>query len=69
MPDRTYHISEIVGTSPQGMDSAIRNAIATASQKFDHVSWFEVVHMRGHVHQGEVDHFQVTLKVGYRLDD
>lgn len=67
MAGRTYHVSEIVGTSDEGVDGAIRNGLATAGENLDNVSWFTVVEIRGHVHQGKPDHFQVTMKVGYRL--
>lgn len=69
MSSRTYRISEIVGTSPEGIDQAIRNAVERASNTLRHVDWFEVTQVRGHVKDGQVDHFQVGLKVGFRLED
>ncbi|MDQ1104045.1 flavin-binding protein dodecin [Nocardioides zeae] len=69
MTDRTYRISEIVGTSPEGVDQAIRNGIARAGKTLRHLDWFEVTQVRGHVKDGQVDHFQVSLKVGFRLED
>lgn len=69
MADRTYHISQIVGTSNESMDAAIRNGIAHASKTIGHITWFEVVEVTGHVHGGEVDHIQVAMKVGYRMPD
>jgi flavin-binding protein dodecin len=60
---------EFIGTSPDGVDAAVRNAIARASRSIPHVDWFEVVQVRGYVRHGEVDHFQVTLKIGSRLED
>ncbi len=69
MAGRTYHVSEIVGTSDEGVDAAIRNGLAAASQTMPNLGWFEVVQVRGHVHQGVPDHFQVSMKVGYRLED
>lgn len=69
MSSRTYRISEIVGTSPEGIDQAIRNAVERASATLRHVDWFEVTQVRGHVKDGQVDHFQVGLKVGFRLED
>lgn len=68
MSDHVYKLLEIVGSSKTGTDDAIRNAIAAASKSVRHVEWFEVVDTRGHVVDGEVGHFQVTLKVGFRLE-
>jgi hypothetical protein len=69
MPNRTYSLSEIVGTSPEGIDQAIRNGLSRAAQSVRHIDWFEVTQVRGYVRNDEVDHFQVTLKLGYRLED
>ncbi|GAB3788450.1 dodecin [Nocardioides ungokensis] len=69
MTNRTYRVSEIVGTSPDGIDQAIRNAIERASKTLRHVDWFEVTQVRGQVKDGTVEHFQVGLKVGFRLED
>jgi flavin-binding protein dodecin len=69
MTAHTYSISEIVGTSPDGVDQAIRNGIARASQTVRNLDWFEVKEVRGYVAEGEIDHFQVRLKVGFRLED
>lgn len=69
MTNRTYRISEIVGTSPDGIDQAIRNAIERASRTLRHLDWFEVTQVRGMVKDGSVEHFQVGLKVGFRLED
>jgi flavin-binding protein dodecin len=69
MPNRTYELLEVVGTSPEGVDQAVRNAIARVAKTTRHVDWFEVQQIRGYVRDGEVDHFQVTMKVGYRLED
>jgi flavin-binding protein dodecin len=69
MTNRTYRVSEIVGTSPEGIDQAIRNAIERASKTLRHVDWFEVTQVRGQVKDGTVEHFQVGLKVGFRLED
>ncbi|MDO8307924.1 MAG: dodecin family protein [Actinomycetota bacterium] len=69
MADRTYALTELVGTSKEGVDQAIRNAVARASKTIDHVDWFEVLQVRGYIRNGEVDHFQVTVKVGSRLED
>ncbi|WP_395727272.1 dodecin [Nakamurella sp.] len=69
MADRTYGISEIVGTSTSDVNTAIRNGVARANQTLRHLDWFELVNVRGAVHDGEVNHYQVTLKVGFRLED
>jgi flavin-binding protein dodecin len=69
MSTHTYSVSEIVGSSPEGMDAAIRNAISRASKTIRNIDWFEVVSVRGHADEEQVLHFQVTLKVGFRLED
>ena len=67
--NRTYGITEVVGTSNEGVDLAIRSAISRTSKTVRHLDWFEVTQIRGYVRDGEVDHFQVSLKVGYRMED
>jgi dodecin len=67
--DRTYTLTEIVGTSKEGIDAAIRNGISRVSRSVDHLDWFEVTQVRGYIRDGNVDHFQVTMKVGSRLED
>jgi len=69
MSERTYRVTEIVGTSPDNVDTAIRNAIRRASQTLRHLDWFEVTEVRGQIVDGEVAHYQVGLKVGFRLED
>jgi dodecin len=69
MSERTYRVTEIVGTSPDNVDTAIRNAIRRASQTLRHLDWFEVTEVRGQIIDGEVAHYQVGLKVGFRLED
>jgi flavin-binding protein dodecin len=69
MSNRTYRVTEIVGTSPDGMDQAIRNGLARASRTLRHLDWFEVTQVRGQVKDGDVEHFQVGMKVGFRLED
>ena len=69
MADNVYSISEIVGTSPDGVDAAIRNAIARASRTLRNLDWFEVAEVRGYIDDGEIQHFQVRLKVGFRLEE
>ncbi|MDA8436017.1 MAG: dodecin family protein [Actinomycetales bacterium] len=69
MSNRTYRVTEIVGTSDESVDQAIRNGIARANQSLRHLDWFEVTEIRGHIRDGEVDHLQVGMKVGFRLED
>ncbi len=69
MSDRTYRVTEIVGTSPESVDKAVRNAIERAGQTLRHLDWFEVTEVRGQIVDGEVAHYQVGLKVGFRLED
>ena len=69
MSNRTYRVSEIVGTSPEGVDDAIRNGVARAGKTLRHLDWFEVLQVRGQVKDGQVEHFQVSMKVGFRLED
>ena len=68
MTDHVYKLIEIVGSSQVGTDDAIRNALDTAAKTIRHIDWFEVAETRGHVVGGKVAHFQVTLKIGFRLD-
>lgn len=68
MSNHVYKTLELVGTSTTGCDDAIRRAIETASKTVRHIDWFEVVETRGHVVDGKVAHFQVTLKVGFRIE-
>ena len=68
MSDHTYKLVEIVGSSTDGSDTAIRNALAKASETIKHIDWFQVVETRGHVVDGKVAHFQVTLKIGFRVN-
>ena len=66
---KTYKIIEIVGTSSQSYEDAIRSAVEEASKSLKGLSWFEVVQMRGGIKEGKVDEYQVILKVGFRLLD
>lgn len=68
MSDHTYKLVEIVGSSPDGSDQAIRNALAKAGETIKHIDWFEVIEIRGHVQDGKVGHFQVSLKIGFRVN-
>ncbi|MFF9344470.1 MULTISPECIES: dodecin [unclassified Streptomyces] len=69
MSNHTYRVTEIVGTSTEGVDQAIRNGIERASQTLRGLDWFEVTQVRGHLVDGRIEHYQVGLKVGFRLDD
>jgi dodecin len=69
MTDRTYRVTEIVGTSPEGIEPAIMGALHRAAQTLRHLDWFEVTQIRGQIVDGEVAHYQVGLKVGFRLED
>jgi flavin-binding protein dodecin len=69
MPNRTYRVTEIVGTSETGVEDAIRNGIGRASKTLRHLDWFEVTEIRGQIVSGSIEHFQVGLKVGFRLED
>ncbi|MDG9701360.1 dodecin [Streptomyces sp. DH37] len=68
MSSHTYRVTEIVGTSHEGVDQAIRNALARASETLRHLDWFEVTQVRGNISDGEVEHYQVGLKIGFRLE-
>ena len=68
MSKHVYKLVELVGSSPTSTDEAIRNAIETAGKTLRHIDWFEVKETRGQVANGKVAHFQVTLKVGFRLE-
>jgi flavin-binding protein dodecin len=69
MSNHTYRVTEIVGTSPDGVDQAVRNAITRASQTLRHLDWFEITQVRGQIEEGQIAHWQVGLKVGFRLDE
>jgi flavin-binding protein dodecin len=69
MTNHTYRVIEIVGTSPDSIDAAIRSGLARAAETTRGLDWFEVQSVRGHLEKGTVVHFQVTLKVGFRLED
>jgi dodecin len=66
--DHVYRLSEIVGSSPVGVEEAIRNAVAKASETVRNIEWFEAREIRGQVVDGGVAHFQVTVKIGFRVD-
>ncbi|RJX76554.1 dodecin [Pseudomonas sp. LS-2] len=65
----TYKMLELVGSSTTSTDDAIQNAIAQAAKSVKFMEWFEVLETRGHINDGKVAHFQVTIKVGFRIDN
>ena len=69
MSDHVYKVVELVGSSTTGTDEAIQNAVERASKTLHNLDWFEVVETRGHIQDGKVAHYQVKLKIGFRLDD
>lgn len=69
MDNRTYGVSEIVGTSTDSIQQAIRNGVARASRTVRNLDWFEVGEIRGHIEDGQVAHFQVQMKVGFRIEE
>lgn len=68
MSGHVYRVIKVVGSSPDGVDAAIANAVARAGETMRNLDWFEVVETRGHIEDGAVAHTQVTLEVGFRLD-
>jgi hypothetical protein len=69
MANHVYRVTEIVGSSPDSLQQAIRNGVERAGQTLRNVEWFEVTEIRGQVADGAVAHFQVGLKLGFRLED
>jgi len=69
MPDHTYRLTEVVGSSPDSLQQAIRNGVARAGRTVRNLEWFEVTQIRGQIEDGAVAHFQVGLKLGFRLED
>ncbi|HEY8616844.1 dodecin [Phenylobacterium sp.] len=67
--DNVYRLMEIVGSSETSIEDAIQTAIARASESMRHIRWFQVVETRGHVEEGRVAHYQVTIKVGFTVED
>jgi flavin-binding protein dodecin len=68
LPDHVYKVVELVGSSEAGVEPAIRNAVSRAAETLRNLRWFEVTQIRGHVEDGAIAHFQVTLKAGFTLD-
>jgi dodecin len=69
MPDHVYKTIELVGSSSKGMEDAVQKAIAKAAETVRNLRWFEVTDTRGQIEKGRVAHWQVTLKLGFTLDD
>jgi hypothetical protein len=69
MSEHVYKSVEITGSSPEGVTHAIDRAIAKASETLRHLDWFEVTGVRGQIADGKVAHYQVTVKIGFRLED
>ena len=69
MSNHVYKTIELVGSSPTGSDDAVRNAIARASATMRNLRWFEITQTRGHIEDGKIGHWQVTVKVGFTLDE
>jgi dodecin len=69
MADNVYSVSEIVGSSKESVEDAIRGAVERASKTLRNLDWFEVSEIRGHIENERVCHFQVTMKVGFRLEE
>jgi flavin-binding protein dodecin len=68
MSQHVYKLIELTGSSPNSSDDAIQRAVAKASETIRNIQWFEVIEQRGHVADGKVAHWQVTLKVGFTLE-
>jgi flavin-binding protein dodecin len=69
MSEHVYKIIEIAGSSPDGIEAAIQNAVSKASGSLHHLRWFQVMDTRGHIEGGRVSHYQVVIKVGFTLED
>ena len=69
MANRTSRPTEIVGTSTESMEDAVRNGVSRASQTLRHLDWFEITEVRGQIDGGDVRHWQVGMKIGFRLED
>jgi flavin-binding protein dodecin len=69
MPDHVYKTIELVGSSTRGVEDAVQKAIGKAGQTVRNLRWFEVLDTRGHIEGGKIAHWQVTLKLGFTLDD
>jgi flavin-binding protein dodecin len=68
MDDHVYRVIEVVGTSPDSIETAVKNAVSRANATIRSLRWFEIVRTSGHIDDGKVQHFQVTLKVGFTME-
>ena len=69
MSDHVYKKIELVGSSPDGIEKAVENAVTRAQKTIRNMRWFEIIETRGHIENGRIDHWQVTLRVGFTLDN
>lgn len=69
MANHIYKMIDIVGSSPDGVTDAMRKAVARASKTIHNLDWIELVGVRGHIHNGQIEHFQATVRIGFRLED
>ena len=69
MQDHVYKILELVGSSEKGIEDAVQNALTRAAKTVREMKWFEIVQTRGHIENGTVGHYQVTLRVGFTLEE
>jgi len=69
MSDHVYKMIELVGSSPNGIEDAVQNALTKAGKTVHNMRWFQVTETRGHIENGKVSHWQVTIKIGFTIDD
>ena len=69
MANHVYKIIELTGSSPKSMEDAVQNAVVKAAKTVENMRWFEVTNTRGHIEGGKVDHWQVTIKIGFTIKD
>jgi flavin-binding protein dodecin len=69
MSGHVYRVTEVVGSSSEGVDQAVRTAVARAAETLHGLDWFEVTEIRGRIEEGRISEYQVGLKVGFRLDE
>lgn len=69
MDDNVYRVIEVVGSSSDNLEDAIRQGIKRAGENLSNLGWFNVKEIRGHIEDGDIGHFQVTMKVGFRIED
>ena len=69
MANHVYSITEVVGTSPDGVEAAVSNAVTQAAKTLRNLDWFEVQSVRGQLTDGVIGHWQVTVKLGFRLEE